>query len=281
MALYGAWFGHDSIRKLLVVFGSLFDSISVVRFNPDGSIGEIIKRVPIELEPGDKRFIRQAIQETDDGPLASKGHSVYPRMTYDFVGISLNNGRLSMTSQRFLRHEDAPDGKVGVMHWWTPYDVELVLKIASRSQSDSFQILEQILPFFNPNVTVVMRDPADENRHLDVPIRLVGITHEDNNDALPSENVYQVIHTLTFIAEYNLSGPIGNQREQAVAEKIGGPGATLPVHKSRIEKLVIDYQFQEDGFFESGNASSHVNVTPGPTPDDPNIERVDGPPDLP
>jgi len=88
-----------------------------------------------------------------------------------------------------------------------PYNLSIQLYVMAKQSDDALQIVEQILPFFQPDYTLTINDMADMGIKRDVPIVLNGISYEDNYQG-DFETRRALIYTLDFTAKFYLYGPV-------------------------------------------------------------------------
>ena len=79
--------------------------------------------------------------------------------------------------------------------------------ILTKNQEDGLQILEQILPTFNPEFTLTVNSLPDLNIVHNVPFILNDVSVMDEYDG-DFETRRFVTHTLNFTAKLNLYGPV-------------------------------------------------------------------------
>lgn len=86
-----------------------------------------------------------------------------PRISFEMIDISYDASRKTSPIQKYLR-QDGNETRVQFMP--VPYNLGFELGILSRTQDDALQILEQILPYFQPsfNVTVNLIPEMDEKK---------------------------------------------------------------------------------------------------------------------
>ena len=77
------------------------------------------------------------------------------------------------------------------------------LYIFTATAEDGLQIVEQILPYFQPDYTVTINVVPDLNIKRDIPIVLGNINYEDNYDG-DFTNRRAVIYTLSFTAKTSI-----------------------------------------------------------------------------
>ena len=88
-----------------------------------------------------------------------------------------------------------------------PYNIEFELNILSKNNEDSVQILEQILPYFQPvfNITINLISKMSEKKDIPIVLNSVGIQDDYEADFLTRRTL---IHTLSFTAKTYLYGPV-------------------------------------------------------------------------
>lgn len=188
---------HGIIRNTIIGFGQLFTGLEIVRKDSAKKRVQTIK-VPIAYGPKEKWLRR--IEENPDG---KKNISVeLPRMSFEIVnyqydpsrkvGSNVNKFRDPVTSKRF----GTP----------VPYNVTLALYVIARTQEDSLQIIEQILPYFAPGLTVGMEFVDSPLVKTTASFTLDGVQIQDNWDG-DFDTPRFVTHVLTFTAKIYLFGP--------------------------------------------------------------------------
>jgi hypothetical protein len=195
-------FYNESIRKLIIGFGSLFNDINVERKDSDGNIKESI-RVPLAYGPKEK-FIRR-IQESSSISDATHTQITLPRLGFDITGIQYDPSRKGNK----LRKTKAvsTDGLISSYNYAeVPYNISLGLYSFSRNQNDNLQIIEQILPYFSPEFIVSMKVNTINNK-IDVPIILNGVsTVEEYEGEFDSRR--NLTSTFEFTAKTFIYGPV-------------------------------------------------------------------------
>ena len=88
-----------------------------------------------------------------------------------------------------------------------PYDMSFEMFVMSKNSDDALQIVEQILPFFQPDYTVTINDNTEMSTTKNVPIILTNVSYEDNYEA-DMITRRSIIYTLSFNAKFFLYGPV-------------------------------------------------------------------------
>jgi hypothetical protein len=198
------YFYHEIIKKTIVSFGTLFNSIKIQKTNNLGEVTSIIE-VPLAYSPTQKFLAR--IEQSPD--LNKPIQITLPRMSFEFIGLYYDSQRKVTTTQFFVT-KDKQNNQLRKAYMPVPYNMDFELSIFTKSNDDMLQIIEQILPYFQPHftLTVDLVDQLGEKR--DIPIILNSIlmndTYEGNFDVRRA-----LIYTLKFTAKTYLFGPISNE----------------------------------------------------------------------
>ena len=201
-------FYHEIIRKTIVSFGTLFNNIEIQHKDNSGNAVSVIK-VPISYGP-QQRFLARVAQgrEYQDGVGTTL---TLPRMSFEVMGMNYDATRKVSTMQTF-KSVNKTTNKMVKAFMPVPYNINMQLSILAKLNEDAIQILEQILPYFQPafNLTIDLVDVIGEKR--DMPITLEGIQMEDNyeDDFLTRR---ALVYTMTFTCKTYLFGPINNSSE--------------------------------------------------------------------
>ncbi len=176
--MFGSHFYHATMRKSVAVFGTMFNNISVVRKDGSGGILNQIK-VPLAYGPKEK-FLSRLDQDTQsDASMAIK----LPRMSFEITSLSVDTNKKENKKNKLHYEHGTDNNKRQVIQAQVPYNIGMSLSIMTKNQDDGLQILEQIIPFFQPDYTVTIK-PIDgwTNFKQDVPIILNDTSIEDSYD---------------------------------------------------------------------------------------------------
>ncbi len=201
-------FYHEIIRKTIVAFGTLFNNIEIQKQDRNGKTISVIK-VPISYGPIQKFLARvEQGREYQDGVGTTL---TLPRMSFEVMGMNYDATRKVSTMQTF-KAVNKNTNKMVKAFMPVPYNINMQLGILSKLNEDAIQILEQILPYFQPafNLTIDLVDIIGEKR--DMPITLEGIQMEDSyeDDFLQRRSL---TYTLNFTCKTYLFGPINNSSD--------------------------------------------------------------------
>lgn len=194
-------FYHQLTRKAVVLFGRLFDDIYLVR--KDNKTGKEFSRsiVPIIYSPKEKMITRIF----SDPDLQKQVQTILPRMGFEITGISYDASRKQNSLLKAARANTVTHASS--MYMGVPYDITFSLNIYARNIDDGTQIIEQILPFFNPDFTVTTNMIPDLGFLKDIPIILNSISNDIQYEG-DYDSVRYVNWTLNFTMKMHYYGPI-------------------------------------------------------------------------
>ena len=201
--MIGNYFYNESTRNVVVSFGTLFNNIQLTKKDNSGNVIQSMK-VPLAYGPKQKWLSR--LQE--DPNLNKKVAVTLPRIGFEISGLTYDATRKQnkiMKAKKVLDGADNSQLKSGFMP--VPYNVDFELFVMAKSSDDALQIVEQILPYFQPEYTVTLREIPELDIIRDVPIVLNSISYEDDYEG-DFTSRRSIIYTLSFTAKYYLYGPI-------------------------------------------------------------------------
>ena len=197
-------FYNEAIRKVVIGFGSLFNDIKIIRKNSDGSTKESI-RVPLSYGPREKFLARLDAEPTLDG--RSEAQITLPRIAFEMQGITYDPSRKLGPIQICTTPKTDTTDAVYKQYSPVPYNLDFELNIISKNNNDSVQVLEQILPYFQPMFNISIKLVEQTKEVKDIPIILNNVTMQDDYEGDFTKR-RSLIHTLTFTAKTYLYGPV-------------------------------------------------------------------------
>ena len=190
------YFYNEIFRKTIITFGTLFNDLTIKQENST-------VKVPLAYGPTQKFLAR--LEESPD--LSKRTAMTLPRMSFEFVGLNYDPSRKVTTTQQ-ITVKDPNDGSVTKSAYMpVPYNMQFELSIMAKLNDDALQIVEQILPYFQPsyNLTVQLVESIKEKR--DIPVILENITMDDQYEGnFTTRRV--LLYTLRFSAKTYLFGPV-------------------------------------------------------------------------
>ena len=197
--MFGQTWSHNTIRKYVVLFGTLFDNIYINRENSSGQTIQTFK-IPLSYGPKEKFLARVNMDST----LTQQVAVVLPRMSFELVTMNYAPDRKLNTMNKL--HKVYDSGQMTYQYSPVPYDFTFQLAIMVKNAEDGTKIIEQILPYFTPEWTASVNLMPDVDGKYDVPIVFNDITTEDTYEGDFTQR-RALIHTLTFTMKGYLFGP--------------------------------------------------------------------------
>jgi len=202
--MFGTHFYHQRIRKSVAVFGTLFNNLYVLRKD---SNDQVISQVKVPLSYGPKRKFLDRIRQNADLDTDTKVAIKLPRMSFEIISITYDAQRQLQKTNNFTQAGSSANLR-NKFYSFVPYTIGFQLSVYAKNQDDALQIVEQILPTFNPQYSLTIKPFADyPNVKEDVPITLTGVDFSDDyENALESRRT--IIYTLSFDMRVNFYGAV-------------------------------------------------------------------------
>jgi len=202
--MLGTYFYHEILRKTVIGFGTLFNDINIRHRDASGTSFSNLK-VPLAYGPIQKFLAR--IQQQPD--LNREIALTLPRLSFEMTGLQYDPSRKTGVTQTFLASQS---GNVKKVYMPVPYNVTFELNIISKLNDDSLQIIEQILPYFQPSLNITINLISAIGEKKDVPIVMESITQNDQYEG-GFDSRRLIIHTLRFTAKTYLFGPVAESTD--------------------------------------------------------------------
>lgn len=236
--MFGTYFYHEKTRKCVAAFGKLFNNIYVLRKNSSGKVISQVK-VPLAYAPKDKYLER--IRENPDLNNDQQVSIKLPRMSFEITGISYDTAR-QLSKINNVTTAGTANTNRNKLFTGVPYIISFQLNVYAKTQDDSLQIVEQILPSFNPQYSLTLIPFASDypNYREDLPISINGVAFTDDfeNEVAARRTI---IYTLDFEMRVQYYSGIGQGEiiRQANA-RLFQIGEGLADSDIRLETIQID-----------------------------------------
>ena len=205
--MFGKHFYHQSLRRLVIAFGTIFNNIVIHRKDSSGNVVQSIK-VPLAYSPKEK-FITRLDQQAD---LDSREVAItLPRMGFEIAGIAYDPARKLQKLGKVKAVKSSSSSIMDYQYNPVPYNISFNLYSFTATAEGGLQIIEQILPYFQPDYTVTINTIPSMNIKRDVPVILNNVNYEDSYDGAYTQR-RAVTYTLGFTAKTYLYGPVYSQR---------------------------------------------------------------------
>ena len=232
--MFGNYFYNESMRRMTIGFGQIFNNIQIKRKDDTGKVIQTI-RVPLAYGPKEKFLVRLDQQSS----LSNREFAItLPRMGFEISSISYDPTRKLTRIQKFKQVKSGKEGKVLDFNYTpVPYNISYNLYSFTASAEAGLQIIEQILPFFQPDFTVTINAIPSLNIKRDIPIILNSVNYEDTYSG-DFTTRRAVIYTLNFTAKTYLFGPSTSQKVIKTVQT-DQYSDTDRVNKARESRIII------------------------------------------
>lgn len=240
--MFGSWFYNKRVRTAVSVFGSIFNNLHVLRQN---SAGETISQVKVPLSYAPKRSFIDRLAEMQKGEEAERRVAIkLPRMSFEITNLVYDAERQLPKVNQFTRSVTDVTKKKK-FYTSVPYTMGFQLNVYAKSQDDALQIVEQVIPYFNPQYTLSVKPFTDYAEIVeDVPIILNGISFSDDFEGSVGQR-RTIIYTLDFEMKMSFYGP---DKDSSI-----------------IREVDANFFLKEEGFNDSDLFVERLNITPSPT----------------
>jgi len=209
--MLGTYTYHEIIRKTVVGFGTLFNNIEVRRTK--GSKTEVMK-VPLAYGPKQKFLAR--LRQVGDLSQKDATQITLPRIAFEMQGISYDPTR-KVSPTQYIRHTTGDITNKGFMP--VPYNINFELAILAKNQDDALQIIEQILPFFQPSFNITLNLVPALGEKKDYPVTLTSVDYDDVYEG-DYDTRRTLVYTLQFVAKTYLYGPVADKSTEIITKAI-------------------------------------------------------------
>lgn len=212
--MFGRSWSHDSLRKYIIVFGTIFNDIYINRTDSNNEIIQTIK-IPLTYGPKEKVLVRLEQDPQMDNQVAI----VLPRISFEMTSLEYDSTRKLNTLNKLTKQSATAgtDDAVKYQYQPVPYDMQFEMSIIVKNSEDGTRIIEQIAPYFTPSFTVSVNLVSEVDNPRDLPIILNSISHEDTYEG-SFEQRRAMIWTLSFTMKGWLYGPTNTSKLIKLAE---------------------------------------------------------------
>ena len=228
--MLGTYSYHNIFRKTIVAFGTLFNNIEIHK-------DDQVMKVPLAYGP--KQKFLERLDATPD-PTNKRVQITLPRISFEINGITYDATRKVSPTQKIKVAKDNDENKNVFMP--VPYNLSFELAVISKTQEDGLEIIEQILPYFQPHYNLSVKMLEDITTEIrDIPVVLNSVEYEDDYEGDFSTR-RAIIYTLQFTCKTYLYGPVTDAKT--------------------IKKAIVDYY--ADTEVNTAPRAVRYTVTPDP-----------------
>ena len=196
------------MRRSVIAFGTIFKHIQMINYGKDSDIEFDRITVPLTYA-GKEDYLTRLLTNPD---LHKETQINLPRMSFEMTNIAYDSSRkLSSFLSSFNKIQNDNTGTYQ-QYIGTPYNIDFELNLYIRNVEDGTQIIEQILPYFNPDYTLAMTFVDSMNITKDVPIIMESIRYDPNYQGMADATTRILTWTLTFKMKTYFFGPINTAK---------------------------------------------------------------------
>ena len=196
--MFGRTWNHDSLRKYIIVFGTVFNDIYINRLDNDQEVRQTLK-VPLTYGPKDKVLAR--LEQNPE--MLNQVGIVLPRISFEMTTLEYDPTRKLNTLNKLTKQSSTggTDDEVKYQYQPVPYDIQFEMNILVKNAEDGTRIVEQIVPYFTPDFTVSVNLVPEVDGPRDIPIILNSISSQDQYEGNFTER-----RVLTWTLNFTLKG---------------------------------------------------------------------------
>lgn len=255
--MFGQTFYFSTIRKYVILVGTLFNDIKITKTDASNNLTSLIK-VPVTYGPKDKMLARVSQDPNIDRQTAVM---TLPMISFEMGQMKYDSSRkLNTLGKSVVKSDDA--SKLKYQYNPVPYNIDFKVYIYAKNAEDGTKIIEQILPYFTPDWTTTVKLIPEMDIILDIPVILNNVTYSDNYDG-EFKNRRAIVWTLDLLLKGYIYGPVRKSGIIKFANTTfyipsvpdgklsDAVGVTTPA-----ERITI-----QPGLTSQGNPTSNINET--------------------
>jgi hypothetical protein len=215
-------FYYKLLRKYVIIFGTIFNNITLIRTEKDSNTEIKRWKVPIVYGPKD-HFVTRLESDPD---LLRELQNILPRMSFEITGINYDASRKQNSLLRMAKGDNA--SRVSSQYMGVPYDITFELNVYAKTIDDGNHIAEQIMPYFNPDYTLTMTPVQELGFLKDIPIILNNVTNNISYEG-GFDTVRFVNWTFNFTIKGYFFGPISTPKiiRKSIANIFNDPSLVI------------------------------------------------------
>jgi hypothetical protein len=227
--MLGTYSYNEVFRKSVIAFGTLFNNIEIRRKN-----GTVVESMKVPLSYGNQQKWLARIRQIGNLQDSKKSTAiVLPRMAFEMTSIAYDASRKVSPTQTIR----GVDGKTVYMP--VPYNLGFELSILSKNQDDSLQIVEQILPYFQPFYSITVNVLPEIGEKKDFPVVLNDVQYKDEYEG-DYEERRTLIYTLNFTVKTYIYGPVTDNSGKEIRKVIADTYTTVDTTAARELRYTVE-----------------------------------------
>jgi hypothetical protein len=220
------------LRKTIIQFLDTLNDIQVARYDENGNFTQLYK-VPVKF--GVKRKIWYWLEER-------KNEQMHPMISVQMTGLEFDTNRLVNKQFKVTRTKDISGS--GITERFpnpSPYNINFSVSIWALNMTDIDQIIEQILPFYNPYIFIKIKIP-ELDADLDLKVIFNSVSPDVSND-IPDDDYRNIVYNMEFTVHGYLFRPVADS--------------------SLIKRIITKFYADEDAWAYMGTESTYTSGASG------------------
>lgn len=205
--MFSQYFYNRLIRKYIILFGSVFNNITLKRMNADFTTEIERIKVPI-LWAAKEKYVQKITNESETPAV----QTVLPRMSFELIGMTYDSTRKQQNMQRFATRNATDNSVVWATYMPSPWNLDFKLSVHTRNMEDLFQIIEQIIPFFQPDYTPTANLVENLRIPKDVKITMRQLDPEFGYEGALGDGTRDITCTMLFTMHAYFFGPVTSEK---------------------------------------------------------------------
>jgi len=195
-----------SVRRNTAAFGTMFDGVHIRRYAGNAGTGAVTKDIRVPLAYAETQKWLNHMKEYVGSPLAYEDKSLrknrvrmsLPRMSFELTGMQYDPARKLQSLGNLVKPDIQDVNRLLSQLNPVPYDLSYELNVAVKNIDDGLQIIEQIVPIFNPSFNLTVKEMPELGVTRDVSVLFAGISKQDNYEGSYEEDRI-ITWTLQFV----------------------------------------------------------------------------------
>jgi hypothetical protein len=190
--------------------------MQVHRYDDTGANIVNVIDVPIMFAPVAKAYLDRKENYTQEPESTGRRYVMsLPRLSLVLTGINYNSSRsYGVNEFRYFENVNQENAIVNDMFkdsQPTPYDISYNLSFKTDRIGDFSQILENILPYFNPSLYLSVKEFSFLNLERDLKVNLVNVSPEFTGD-LDKSQIREANGSIDFVVEAFMYKPVSTAK---------------------------------------------------------------------
>ena len=203
------YFFKDEIRNVTVALLDMFNALKVYRKDKNGNVAKIID-VPVKFGPAEKYFLFQMQRES-----GKKYYVTKPSIQVEFTNLEYDSERVTGPNELRQFYEDVIETSASEQFWSdvqpSPWNFNYTVQIQTESMSDMSQLLENILPGFNPSLHLRVKEFNFMNIERNMKVQINGGVSFDYPQEMSEEDSRFINATISLTVNAYLYRPVDRE----------------------------------------------------------------------